>query len=227
MKANEWSGCIDQCFLDLCTSWRRMVCFNPRKIPRYPLIGGWVDPRASLDDVEKWISLVLPGLEVPFLAHTASRYADCDTATHSLIWLQSKKRKIFIKFFSSFHKYFRCIIGRLHAVRIQNVSKRALKRWIYIYIFRGLIFSINNPCLDGYTTLLITDNTIGILSYYFSSCRLLNWYQLFVLELVIPSTNWTLLYLMCFSADCPGDTCFGRSFKTVSWRYRGYVSLLR
>jgi hypothetical protein len=31
----------------------------------------------------------------------------------------------------------------------------------------------------------------------------------------------------CFSADCQEDTCFGRSFTTVSWRYRGYVSLLR
>jgi hypothetical protein len=32
--------------------------------------------------------------------------------------------------------------------------------------------------------------------------------------------------LNCFSADCQGDTCFGSSFTTVSWRYRGYVSLL-
>jgi hypothetical protein len=46
-------------FLDLGTSWRCVVSFTPR--PLYPrerasgthFIGGWVDPRAGLDDVEK------------------------------------------------------------------------------------------------------------------------------------------------------------------------------
>jgi hypothetical protein len=32
--------------------------------------------------------------------------------------------------------------------------------------------------------------------------------------------------LMCFSADCQGDPCFGRSFTTVSWRYRWVFFLL-
>jgi hypothetical protein len=41
---------------------------NPRgKSPRYPLIGGWVGPRAGLDGVEKRKFLTLPGLELrPF-----------------------------------------------------------------------------------------------------------------------------------------------------------------
>jgi hypothetical protein len=42
MKAYR-SGCIDPCFLDLHTSWRRVVSFMPQplypreKIPQYPL----------------------------------------------------------------------------------------------------------------------------------------------------------------------------------------------
>jgi hypothetical protein len=53
------SGCIDTHFLDLGTSWRFVVSFTP--LPLYPgerapgthFIGGWVDPRAGLDDMEK------------------------------------------------------------------------------------------------------------------------------------------------------------------------------
>jgi hypothetical protein len=53
-------GYIDPHFLDLGTSWRRVVSFMP--LPLYPrerdpgthFIGGWVDPRAGLDDMEKW-----------------------------------------------------------------------------------------------------------------------------------------------------------------------------
>jgi hypothetical protein len=54
----EWIY-IDPHFLDLGTSWRRVVSFTP--LPLYPrerapgihFIGGWVDPRAGLDDMEK------------------------------------------------------------------------------------------------------------------------------------------------------------------------------
>jgi hypothetical protein len=53
------SGCIDPHFLDLGTSWRRVVSFTLR--PLYPreraagthCIGGWVEPRAGLEDMEK------------------------------------------------------------------------------------------------------------------------------------------------------------------------------
>jgi hypothetical protein len=53
------SGCIDPHFLDLGTSWRWVVTFTPqllyprRKSPGTHWIGGWVDPRAGLDDVDK------------------------------------------------------------------------------------------------------------------------------------------------------------------------------
>jgi hypothetical protein len=49
---------IDPHFLDLGTSWRRVVTFTPRplypreKAPGTHWIGGMVDPRAGLDDVE-------------------------------------------------------------------------------------------------------------------------------------------------------------------------------
>jgi hypothetical protein len=64
------SGCIDPHFLDLSISWRWVVSFTPR--PLYPRerapgthwIGGWVGPRAGLDDMEKRKFLTLPGLEL-------------------------------------------------------------------------------------------------------------------------------------------------------------------
>jgi hypothetical protein len=64
------SGCIDPHFLDLGTSWRWVVSFRPfrftpgEKAPGTHCIGGWVDPRAGLDDMEKWKFLTLPGLEL-------------------------------------------------------------------------------------------------------------------------------------------------------------------
>jgi hypothetical protein len=63
------SGSIDSHFIDLGTSWRWVVNFTPRPLysrgwyPGTHCIGGWVDPRASLDDMEKWKFLPLPGLE--------------------------------------------------------------------------------------------------------------------------------------------------------------------
>jgi hypothetical protein len=62
---------------DLGTSWRRVVSFTP--LPLYlhgkkavtHWIGGWVDPRAGLDDVEKRKFLTLPGLELRPLGRPA------------------------------------------------------------------------------------------------------------------------------------------------------------
>jgi hypothetical protein len=56
-------------------------------LPLYPrerapgthFIGGWVDHRAGLDDMEKWKFLILPGLELPprlLVQPVASRYID-------------------------------------------------------------------------------------------------------------------------------------------------------
>jgi hypothetical protein len=64
-------------FLDLGTSWRLVVSFKHR--PLYfrenasgtHWIGGWVDPRDSLDDVEKIKFLKLPILELRPLGHPA------------------------------------------------------------------------------------------------------------------------------------------------------------
>jgi hypothetical protein len=58
------NGCIDPHFLDLGTSWRWVVNFTPR--PLYPRgkVGGWVDLRAGLDDLEKRKFFTLPGFEV-------------------------------------------------------------------------------------------------------------------------------------------------------------------
>jgi hypothetical protein len=61
------SGCRDPHFLVLGTSWRWVVSFTP--LPLYPregapgahFIGGWVDPRAGLDDMEKWNSFYATG----------------------------------------------------------------------------------------------------------------------------------------------------------------------
>jgi hypothetical protein len=63
-------GYINPNFLDLGTGWRWVVNFTPR--PLYPRgnspgahwIGGWVDLKAGLDDLEKRKFLTLPGLEL-------------------------------------------------------------------------------------------------------------------------------------------------------------------
>jgi hypothetical protein len=42
-------------------------------------IGGWVDPRAGLDDIEKRKFSTLPGIELRHLCCPASSYTDCAT----------------------------------------------------------------------------------------------------------------------------------------------------
>jgi hypothetical protein len=64
------SGCIDPHFLDLGTiggewSTSRPSHFTPgERAPGIHWIGGWVDLRAGLDDLEKRKFLTLPGLEL-------------------------------------------------------------------------------------------------------------------------------------------------------------------
>jgi hypothetical protein len=80
------SGCIDPGFLDLGTWWRWVVSFTPQplypreKAPSTHWIGGWVGPRAGLDNVEKTKFLTLPGLELRPLGHPAR--------SQSLYWLR-------------------------------------------------------------------------------------------------------------------------------------------
>jgi hypothetical protein len=57
------SGCIDPRFLDVVTSWR-WVSGQFHAPAGTHWIGGWVDPRAGLDDMEKWKFFTLPGLEL-------------------------------------------------------------------------------------------------------------------------------------------------------------------
>jgi hypothetical protein len=54
-----------------------------RFTPLIHWIGGWVDPRAGLDDMEKWKFLTLPGLELntSVVQPVASRYTDCAIPT--------------------------------------------------------------------------------------------------------------------------------------------------
>jgi hypothetical protein len=74
--------CIYPHFPDLDTSWRWVVSFT--LLPLYPrerahgthCIGGWVDVRAGLDDVENRKFLTLPGLELRPLGRPSSRYTD-------------------------------------------------------------------------------------------------------------------------------------------------------
>jgi hypothetical protein len=48
--------------------------FNPQeKSPVINWIGGWVDSRAGLDDIEKWKSLTIPVLELLSLRHSTRR----------------------------------------------------------------------------------------------------------------------------------------------------------
>jgi hypothetical protein len=46
--------------------------------------GGWVDPRAGLDDMKEWKFLTLPGLELrpPRSSSQSSRYTDCAIPAH-------------------------------------------------------------------------------------------------------------------------------------------------
>jgi hypothetical protein len=71
------SGCIASCFLDLGSSCSERSALRPdrftpeERVPGTHWIGGWVDPRASVDDVEKRKFLTLLGLELRPLSRPA------------------------------------------------------------------------------------------------------------------------------------------------------------
>jgi hypothetical protein len=53
--------------------------FTPKeRAPSTHRIGGWVGPRAGLDDVENRIFLILPGLNPSLVQPVASHYTDCN-----------------------------------------------------------------------------------------------------------------------------------------------------
>jgi hypothetical protein len=60
--------------------------FSPgERAPGAHFIGSWVDPRAGLDDMEKWKFFTLPGLELPLplvVQPVASRYTDWAITAH-------------------------------------------------------------------------------------------------------------------------------------------------
>jgi hypothetical protein len=68
---------VDSHFLDLGTSWRWVVNFTSRllyprqRAPGTHCMGERVNPRAGLDDMEKWIFLTLSGLELRPLGRPA------------------------------------------------------------------------------------------------------------------------------------------------------------
>jgi hypothetical protein len=78
------NGCIDPHFLDLDTSWRRVVGFTPRPLysrgngPRTHWIGGSVGPRAGLDYMERENSSPYryPNSDTSVVQPVASRYTD-------------------------------------------------------------------------------------------------------------------------------------------------------
>jgi hypothetical protein len=65
------SGCIDPHFLDLVFSFTPWPLYPQERASGTHYIGGWVDPRAGLDDMEKRKFLTLPGLELRPLGYPA------------------------------------------------------------------------------------------------------------------------------------------------------------
>jgi hypothetical protein len=77
---------VDPYFLDLGTRWRSVVSLTPRslysgkKSPGTHWIGGWVDPKADMDDMGKRKFCTLSGLELrplsrPAVASRCTNYA--------------------------------------------------------------------------------------------------------------------------------------------------------
>jgi hypothetical protein len=79
------SGCIDPRVLNFSTSWRWVFSFMSlplyqwERAPGTHWIGGWVGPRADVDDMNKWKFLTLPRLELWPLGRPTLR--------QSLYWL--------------------------------------------------------------------------------------------------------------------------------------------
>jgi hypothetical protein len=92
-------------------SWPRAVVVDERsasrpchftpggRAPGTHCIGGWVDARADLDDIEKWKFLTLQGLELRPLSHPArsqSLYRLRYRVPHYIYWRITNVRKIVV-----------------------------------------------------------------------------------------------------------------------------------
>jgi hypothetical protein len=95
IKTCRGVDCADPRFLNLGTSWDEwsasLPChFTPgERAPGTHWIGGWVDLRAGLDNMEKWKFLALPGLEPQPLgrpAHNQSLYRLCCRLFSDSVW---------------------------------------------------------------------------------------------------------------------------------------------
>jgi hypothetical protein len=103
VKLSWGSGCIDPRFLDLGPSWRSVVSFMPFRFTSEERasgthwIGGWLSPRACVDDVGKRKFLTLPGLE---LQPVASSYTDCTIMVPGMAgWLVKMNSKVAVAWF--------------------------------------------------------------------------------------------------------------------------------
>jgi hypothetical protein len=130
MKAYGGSGCIDQHFLDLGTSWRWVVSFTPRplyprgKRPRYPFdrrLGG-LQSRSGRCGGKKF--LTLPGLEFRPLGRPARS--------------QSLYRLRYPSYFR-YYCYFPRVTEEIHEV--STATFRTERSWIRIYITHWAVTS--------------------------------------------------------------------------------------
>jgi hypothetical protein len=133
------SGRIDPCFLDLGTIWRWLVSFTSRSIypwesvPRIHSIGGWVGPRAGLDNMEEWKFLPPPGLELQRL--------DRPARSQSLYRLRYPG--------SLNHKIFFWILSLTFTINFRQIYSIDCPKWNFVvHIFQ----KSNNDLVRGWNT---------------------------------------------------------------------------
>jgi hypothetical protein len=111
---------IDSHCHDLCTSWWRVDSFTPlplysgERAPGTHWIGGLIDPRVGLDDMEKLKFFTLPGIEVrPLcrLARIQSLYQLSKCGFH-LVYLVRKNNTDLPQSVRSLRKYYYIILWR-------------------------------------------------------------------------------------------------------------------
>jgi hypothetical protein len=82
------SGCIHPPFLDLGTRWRLGSASGPgRFTPGTHWIGGWVGPRAGLEDVKTIKFVTTPGLELRSLGRPARSQSLCRLSYDTYVFL--------------------------------------------------------------------------------------------------------------------------------------------
>jgi hypothetical protein len=111
--------------------------FTPgERTPGTHWIGGWVDHRAGLDDLEKWKFLTLLGLELGPLGRYTSRYTDCAIPAESKTYtklLFGTTRKLAVSSVSSRT----CWIITQHQTAENNVEFTGNPTWNEVPINRS------------------------------------------------------------------------------------------